>query len=197
MHFKLDGPVPAAAELLRMDRLRDVPMRPFDPSTMRGNLSAQVTLGMPLEPDLPPGSTNYAIAVDATNFSADRMIMGQKVDAAVLQATATPQGFQLKGDVKIGGTPASLEYRKARGDADAEVRIAGMLDEAARNNLGFDLGDAISGAIPIRLTGRVATDRPIARAASPSRPISRRRRSTGFCPAGQSRPASRRARPSR
>ena len=30
--------------------------------------------------------------------------------------TANNQGFQLKGDVKIGGTPASLEYRKARGD---------------------------------------------------------------------------------
>ena len=158
VHFKLEGPVPAAAELLRMDRLRDVADAPFDPSTMRGKVSAQVTLGMPLKPDLPPGSTNYAITVDATNFSADRMIMGQKVDAAMLRATATPQGFQLKGDVKIAGAPASLEYRKARGDPDAEVRIAGMLDEAARNNLGFDAGDAISGAIPIRLAGRVAID---------------------------------------
>ena len=44
------------------------------------------------------------------------MIMGQKVEAALLRASATPQGFQLKGDVKIGGTPASLEYRKARGE---------------------------------------------------------------------------------
>ena len=111
---------------------------------------------MPIKSNLPPGSTNYAITVDATNFSADRMIMGQKVDAALLRATATPQGFQLKGDVKIGSTPVSLEYRKSRGDADAEVRITGMLDEAARNSLGFDVGDAIGGEIPIRLSGRVA-----------------------------------------
>jgi hypothetical protein len=46
-------------------------------------MSAQVALGMPLKPDLPPGSTNYAIAVDATNFSAEHMIMGQKVEAAL------------------------------------------------------------------------------------------------------------------
>ena len=155
VRFKLDGPAPAAAELLRTERLRDIADAPFDPSTIRGTVSAQVTLGMPIKSNLPPGSTTYAITVDATNFSADRMIMGQKVDAALLRATATPQGFQLKGDVKIGSTPVSLEYRKSRGDADAEVRITGMLDEAARNSLGFDVGDAIAGAIPIRLSGRV------------------------------------------
>ncbi len=157
VHFKLEGPVPVAAELLRMDRLREFSETPFDPATIRGNLTAQVTLGMPLKEDLPPGSTNFAIAVDTTNFSADRMIMGQKVEAALLKANATPQGFQLKGDVKIAGAPASLEYRKARGEPDAEVRISGTLDEAARNNLGFDLGGTISGSVPVRIAGRVAT----------------------------------------
>ncbi len=156
VRFKLDGPAPAAAELLRSERLHDIADAPFDPSTIRGTVSAQVALGMPVKSDLPPGSTNYAITVDATNFSADRMIMGQKVDAALLRATATPQGFLLKGDVRIGNTPVSLEYRKSRGEPDAEVRIAGTLDEAARNSLGFDVGDAISGNIPIRLSGRVA-----------------------------------------
>jgi Protein of unknown function len=156
VRFKLDGPVPAAAELLRTDRLRDFSEGPFEPSAVRGTVSAAVTLGMPLKSDLAPGSTTYAIAVDATNFSADHMIMGQKVDAALLKATATSQGFQLKGDVKIGGAPASLEYRKMRGDAEAEIHIAGMLDETGRNNLGFAFGEAVSGAIPIRLSGRVA-----------------------------------------
>jgi Protein of unknown function len=157
VHFKLEAPVPAAAELLRMDRLREFSDTPFDPATIRGNLTAQVTLGMPLKSDLPPGSTTYAIAVDATNFSADRMIMGQKVEAQTLKVTATPQGFQLKGDVKIAGAAANLEYRKARSEPDAEIHITGVLDEAARNNLGFNFGDTVSGAIPIRLAGRVAS----------------------------------------
>ncbi len=157
VHFKLDGPVPAAVELLGMDRLRDAAAVPFDAATTRGTMSALVTLGMPLKPDLPPGSTNYAISVDATNFSAEHMIMGQRVDAALLKVSATPQGFQLKGDVKIGGTPASLEYRKASGDSDAEIHIAGMLDDAARNNLGLDPSNSINGAIPIQLAGRVSS----------------------------------------
>jgi Protein of unknown function len=156
VRFKLDGPLQAAVELLRMDRLRDVADAPFEPSTMRGTLSAQVTLGMPLKPDLPPGSTNYAITLDATNFSADHMIMGHKVEAALLRASATPHGFQLKGDVKIAGTPASLDYRKTRGEAEAEIRLQGTLDEAARNSLGLDPGNALGGAVPVRLAGRLA-----------------------------------------
>ena len=48
VRFKLDGPLQAAVELLGMDRLRDVAEAPFEPSTMRGTISAQVTLGMPL-----------------------------------------------------------------------------------------------------------------------------------------------------
>jgi len=157
VHFKLDGPVPAAAELLTMERLRDASGTPFDPATTRGNMTALVALAMPLKPDLPPGSTNYAITVDALNFSAERMIMGQKVESADLKVSANNQGFALKGDVKIGGAPASLEYRRLRGDDTADVHLQGMLDETARNNLGLDPSGAISGAIPIDITGRVGS----------------------------------------
>jgi hypothetical protein len=157
VHFKLDGPVPAAAELLAMDRLRDVSETPFDPATTRGTMSAQVSLAMPLKSDLPTGSTNYSIVVDATNFSAEHMIMGQRLDAAALHITATPQGFQFKGDVKIAGAPANLEYHQARGDTAADIRISGMLDATARNNLGLDPTNTISGSVPIHLSGRVAT----------------------------------------
>jgi Protein of unknown function len=158
VRFKLDGPVPAALELLGMDRLRDASAGvPFDPATTRGTMSANVTLGMPMKADLPPGSTNYAIAVDTTNFAADRMIMGQKVEAQALKVVANNQGFAIKGDVKIGGTPASLEYRKARADNDAEINLQGMLDETARANFGIDPNNTISGAIPLHLTGRLGS----------------------------------------
>jgi hypothetical protein len=157
VRFKIDGPVPAAVELLSLDRLRDTAAIPFDAATTHGTMSALVQLGMPLKADLPPGSTNYSIAVDATNFSADRMIMGQKVEAAALKVVANNQGFQIKGDVKIGGSPASLDYHKARADSDAEINIAGMLDETARANLGLDPANSIGGAVPIRLIGRIAT----------------------------------------
>ncbi len=157
VHFKLDGSVPAAAELLAMDRLSEVAHAPFDPAKVHGTMTAQVSLAMPLRPDLPPGSTNYAIAVDATNFSAENMIMGQRLDATALHVTANPQGFQFKGDVKVAGAPVNIDYRQTRGDSEADIRLQGTLDAAARASLGLDPGGTIAGSIPIRLSGRVST----------------------------------------
>ena len=66
--FRLDGSVPAAAELLSLERLRDHSGLPLDPATSRGTLTAQVTLGMPLKADLAPGSSIYTVAMDVTQL---------------------------------------------------------------------------------------------------------------------------------
>ena len=93
VRFRLDGSVPAAAELLALERLRDYSGAPIDPSTSRGTLTAQVTLGLPLKEDLAPGSSNYTINMDVANFAAERMVMGQKVEAALLKVSANNQGY--------------------------------------------------------------------------------------------------------
>ena len=98
VHFKMEGPGPgrgrAACAWTACAMCRTLP---FEPSAMHGNLSAQVSLGMPLKADLPPGSTNYSISLETTNFAAERMIMGQKVEAAVLRATANSARLPAQG----------------------------------------------------------------------------------------------------
>jgi hypothetical protein len=155
VRFRLEGQVPAAAELLALDRLREFSGAPFDPSATRGTLSAQVNLAMPLRPDLPKGSTEYSIAVDLSNFSAEKMMFGQNVEAQMLRALANNQRYEIKGDAKIGGTLAQIEYRKLSSEPNAEVRMQATLDEAGRARLGLDVGNMITGALPMKLTGRV------------------------------------------
>jgi hypothetical protein len=154
VRFRLDGSVPAAAELLGMERLRDHAGVPVEPSTSRGTLTAQVTLGLPLKEDLAPGSSTYTINMDVANFGAERMVMGQKVEAALLKVSANNQGHWIRGDVKLNGIPANLDYRKPR-DGDADVRVQATLDESARGKLGFDVGGLLKGPVPIKLAGRV------------------------------------------
>src|SRR5260370_587622 len=81
--------------------------------------------------------------------------MGQKVEASTLHVVANNQGYWIKGDVKLNGIPVALDYRKPRGDGDAEVRLQGTLDEAARSKLGFDLAGYMSGPLPVKVNGRV------------------------------------------
>jgi Protein of unknown function len=157
VRFRLDGSVPAAVELLNMQRLRDYSSAPVESATSRGTLTAQVTLAMPLKEDLPPGSTLYTINMDVANFAAERMVMGQKVEAQLLKVTANNVGHWIRGDVKINGIPSALDYRKPR-DGDADVRVQATLDESARSKFGFDLGGLLTGPVPIKLSGRVAAN---------------------------------------
>jgi uncharacterized protein DUF3971 len=154
VRFRLDGSVPAAAELLSMERLREYSGAPLDPATSRGTITAQVSVGLPLKEDLAPGSSNYTISLDIANFAAERMVMGQKVEAALLKVSANNQGHWIRGDVKINGVAAALDYRKPR-DGDADVRLHATLDEIGRSKFGFDLGGYLTGPVPIKLTGRV------------------------------------------
>jgi hypothetical protein len=152
--FRLDGSVPAAAELLSLERLREYSGAPLDPATSRGTLTAQVAVSLPLKEDLAPGSSNYTINLDVANFAAERMVMGQKIEAALLKVSANNVGHWIRGDVKINGVAAALDYRKPR-EGDADVRINATLDENARSKFGFDLGGFLSGPVPIKLIGRV------------------------------------------
>ena len=154
VRFRLDGSVPAAAELLASERLSEYSGAPLDPATSRGTLTAQMSLAFPLKADLAPGSSLYTINVDFSNFAAERMILGHKVEAALLKVTANNLGHWIRGDVKINGVAAALDYRKPR-DADADVRIQTTLDETGRSKFGFDLSGMLFGPLPVKLSGRV------------------------------------------
>jgi hypothetical protein len=152
--FRIDGPVPAAAEVLASDRLSEFSGTLIDPNSSKGTVSAVVTLGLPIKRELTKADTTYAITADLGGFAADKLVMNQKLEANALKVVANNAGYQVKGEVKINGQAASLDYRKpAEGDAD--IKLLATLDDTSRARLGLDLGPAVSGAIPIKLIGRI------------------------------------------
>jgi Protein of unknown function/AsmA-like C-terminal region len=152
---RIDGPVPAAAEILASDRLSDLSSTQIDPNTSKGNFSANVTMGMPLIGELTKADTTYTVSADLNGFSADKLVMNQKLEANALKIVASNQGYQVRGDVKINGQAATLDYRKpAEGDAD--IKLLATLDDASRTRLGLDLGSAVTGALPLKLVGKIS-----------------------------------------
>jgi hypothetical protein len=155
IRFRVDAPVPAIAEILASDRLSEFTGNLLDPNTTKGTVSAQVMLGMPVKGELTKADTTYNISADLSAFAADKLVMNQKLEATTLKVVANNQGYQVKGDVRINGQPASLDYRKPA-DGDADVKLQATLDDASRARLGFpDLGPAMSGAVPLKLTGKI------------------------------------------
>jgi hypothetical protein len=157
VRFRLDGPVPAAAEILQSDRLKDVSGNMIDPATSKGNVAAIITLNMPLKTALTKEDTKYTVNVDLGAVSIDKLAMNQKLEASTLKLVADNQGYRVKGDVKIAGQPASLDYHKDA-DGDADIRLSATLDDAARAKLGVDLGPSVSGAIPVKINGKIGSD---------------------------------------
>ncbi|MGX1107927.1 MULTISPECIES: YhdP family protein [Bradyrhizobium] len=154
--FRVDCPVPAAAEILASDRLSDLSGPPIDPNASKGNVTATINLGMPVKGELTKADTLYSVTADISGVAVDKLVMNQKLEANTLKVIASNAGFQVKGDVKINGQAASLDYRKpAEGDAD--VKLQATLDDASRARLGLDLGPAVSGAIPIKLSGKIGS----------------------------------------
>jgi hypothetical protein len=155
--FRVDGAVPAAAALLSGEAFRDIVGLTLDPASTRGTISARVNVDLAVGRHVPKNSARYAIAADMTSFAADKMLLGRKVEANTLKVSATNDGYQIKGDVKVGGTPAALDVEK-RKDSDAELHLQAKLDEAARHRMGIDFGRSVTGVIPVNVSGTVNDD---------------------------------------
>ncbi len=156
--FRVEGPVPAVAEILANEKFSETASSPLDPNASRGNVTAQVTMGLPLKKVLAKGDVVYTVAADLNNFSADRIIGNQKLEANNAKVTANAQGIQVRGDVRINGIPAVLDYRKPRDGSDADLRLQATLDDVARGKLGVDFGSGITGAIPVKINGKIAAN---------------------------------------
>ena len=155
LRFHVDGPVDAAAELVSLDPLRDACDLQLDPATSHGTLSANVAAGLPITKNINKSQVSYGVEADFSNFSAERLIRNQKVEAAALHLSANAQAIQIKGDVRVGGTPASVDYRMTGGGTD--VRAQATLDDAARGRLGLDVGGGMSGPIAVKLNGKIGS----------------------------------------
>jgi Protein of unknown function len=153
--FRVDGAIEAVAEMIAMEPLRDTASLPFDAAGTRGTVSGQVLLTIPLVKNLRRDAVTYSVDGELTGFSAEKFMRGQRAEASLLKISATQNSLQIKGDTKIASTPANVDYRKARGDAEAELRVTTTLDDAARVRLGFDLASALTGPVPVKLTGRL------------------------------------------
>src|SRR6202012_5310844 len=143
---------------LASDRLSEFSGTLIDPNASKGTVSATVMLGLPIKRELTKADTTYAITADLNGFAADKLVMNQKLEANALKVVANNQGYQVKGDVKINGQAASLDYRKAS-EGDADIKLQATLDDASRARFGVALGPAVSGAIPIKLVGKIGGDR--------------------------------------
>jgi hypothetical protein len=157
--FRVDGATPAMAALLTSDALRgNIGALTLDPGTTHGTVDAEVAVNMLIGRNVSKDAATYAITADLTNFAADKMLAGDKVEASSLKVTASNDGYEIKGNVKVNNMPSTIVLEKKKGDRNAQLQLQAKLDEVSRRKFGIDAGDAITGTIPIKITGEITDD---------------------------------------
>lgn len=116
-----------------------------------------VVVNTPVGKNIERHEVTYHVEADVTNFSAERFVRGHKAEAQAMRVVANAQGIQARGDMRIGGAPAFVEYRKPVGVGDAEVRLQTTLDDSSRARFGLDTAGLLSGPVPVRLSGRIGS----------------------------------------
>ena len=129
--FRIDGTVPAAAELLSSDGLRDTVGLTLDPASSRGTVTAQVAVNMLLGRTAPKDNATYTISADLTNFAADKMLLGQKVEASRSRRTRPTTATRSKATSRSTARrrPSISASRRASRRRTAHQAT---IDEAAR-----------------------------------------------------------------
>ena len=153
VQMRIEGSGEAIADLLSRDLVKDETGFTLNPETTRGNVVSNVRIEMPLKRDLLRREIRYAAEADASNFSAENIVKGQKIENASGKVTLSASQLVVKGEGRLGGAPAVFEYSKPRGKSDGEFRIATTLDSAARRRFGFDLSPSLAGPITVKAAG--------------------------------------------
>jgi hypothetical protein len=160
---KVTGSVEAIGELLSHDALKPYASLLLDSSTLGGQAGGNLEIDMKLSPNPSPADTSLKVNATVTNFTAERLIGNEKLDAATLTVDVDPSGHRASGQGIMFGAPATISIEKLTGKP-AEVSIGLTLDDAIRASQGLGAIPGVSGPIGATITAPLgAGEKPKAR----------------------------------
>ncbi len=151
INMRLTGALDAVADLFERERLKPYAQVPIDAATVKGQIDGQIVIDMKLADEVKPEDTRVRASAALTNFSVDKMVGQEKLEAGTLNLTAERGMLRALGQGRLFGAPATIELRKQI-DAPTEAIIGMTLDDAARTKLGLNFGQTLTGQIGAKMT---------------------------------------------
>jgi hypothetical protein len=151
INMRLTGPLDAVADLFDRDALKPYAQLPIDATTVKGQVDGRIAVDLKLGDNVKAEDTRVRASASLTNFSVEKLVGQEKLEAAVLQVTAERGILNAVGQGRLFGAPATIELRKAL-DKPTEAVIGMSLDDAARTKLGMNFGPSLTGPIGAKMT---------------------------------------------
>jgi hypothetical protein len=146
----LGGSADALAALLQTKMFKPLVNADLDPGAVKGNADLRIDFPLNLKhiPDLPDLPVNLSGTL--TDLSVDKAFGKEKLESGRFAVTYDRNGFGLKGDGRISGSPVAIDLRQPKAGGAGEALVSLTLDEALRAKRGLPVSPQLTGAIPVR-----------------------------------------------
>ncbi|MGH1418663.1 MAG: AsmA-like C-terminal region-containing protein [Hyphomicrobiaceae bacterium] len=125
------------------------------PENVSGNVESEFKLSFPLLKDIKLEAVVMSGKAKLTNGQAKDLIGSFDVQGASIDFDVTQQVLEAKGNMLVGGVPADVSWSNVFSDAiekQPPILVKATLDRADRKLLGLEMGEAVSGSVPVQLT---------------------------------------------
>jgi hypothetical protein len=151
--FRLQGGADAFLEGLRSEALKAFSPMQIEPQGLKGQVDAQISFALPLNDIIKPQDVALVAQGQFTGLNVDGLFGKEKLEGATITFSQDKAGLTLKGDGKLSGIPAAIEFRQAPGASAGEAVVTFVADEAVRSRRGIKLAQ-VSGPIGVKITAR-------------------------------------------
>jgi len=151
VNMRVTGPLDAVADLFERERLKNFVQLPIDATTVKGQIDGQIVIDLKLADEIKAEDTRMRASASLTNFSVDKLVGQEKLEAGSLNLTAERGTLRASGQGRLFGAPATIELRKQI-NMPTEAIIGMTLDDAARTKLGLNFGQTLTGQIGAKMT---------------------------------------------
>jgi hypothetical protein len=144
------GPVQDALEAIDAKPLRYAHEAGIDPSHVTGKVDAQLHFKLPLLADLKLDAIDYGAKANFTGVALSNVAFDRNFTDGNLTLDLSHTSAHVQGGGKFDGSPATIDgnlYFRPTTGSRARYRIGLSLDDAARQRLGWDAGERISGPV--------------------------------------------------
>lgn len=154
LFIRASGPVEAAAEILSKDAIRPFAQLPVDPGTLRGKVEGKLAVDFEIGVGARANRTKVDAALNATDFSADRLVGKERLENATVAIVNDAAGFKANGNGRMFGAPITFELRRpANGPTVAVANL--VFDDGARARAGYAVS-GVTGPIAARVNATLA-----------------------------------------
>ncbi len=119
-----------------------------------GRVDARVELKVPLEKKLEIEDIGYTVSARVDELSLPGAFGDLSLSKGALDLVVREDGIDAKGEVALNGVPVSVNWRRdftGGGAFPSRWGLAAVLDDKARQALGIDLDDYLTGPVSVEL----------------------------------------------